>query len=91
MEHHLEQQIAQLFDEMVDRAVLDSVEDFIGFFDEVGLEGLSRLLPVPRATSLTPESSHESEQRIETDASSGSHWGSRTGRIIHKRQQGPPS
>ena len=54
VEDHLEENVSQLFDDVVGPALAEGLERFIGFFDEVGLEGGARLLAIPRATSFTP-------------------------------------
>jgi hypothetical protein len=65
VEHDLEEKVAQLFDEMVGRAFVDSRQHFVRFLEEVGLQGGARLLPVPRATALASQASHQQEQGIE--------------------------
>ena len=65
VKHHLKQQVAQLFDQMVPRTLVDGLEHLVGFFEEVGLQRRACLLAVPRATAVTPEASHEREKGIE--------------------------
>ena len=54
MEDDLEENVSQLFDDVVGAALAEGLERFIGFFDQVGPEGGPCLLPIPRATSLAP-------------------------------------
>ena len=47
VEHHLEEQIAELFAKPIDGIGLDGFEDFVGFLDQVGLERAACLLAIP--------------------------------------------
>src|SRR6266478_5747273 len=73
MEDHLEEDIAQLLDDMPCFAGIEGFERLIGFFDQVGFEGSASLLTVPRASSLRPQATHEREQRFQERAGGVSH------------------
>ena len=85
VEDHLEEDIAQLLDDVPCFADIEGFERFIGFFDQIGSEGGVSLLTVPRATPFGPQAIHEREQRFEERAGEVSHERSRNRQdIIHR-------
>src|SRR4029434_4115990 len=52
VEHHLEQEIAQLLLDVVARPPVEGLQGLVRLLDEIGLERLARLLPVPGAATL---------------------------------------
>ena len=54
VEDHLEEDVSQLFDDVVGLALVQGFDRFVGLFDQVRLEGGGRLLAIPRATPLAP-------------------------------------
>ena len=52
VEHHLEQQVAQLVLQAVPVLFLDGAGDFVGFLDGVGRDGGEGLLDIPWAAAL---------------------------------------
>jgi hypothetical protein len=55
----LEEEVAEFFGEFGVVAGVEGVEDFVGFFDEVGAEGGVGLLAVPRAAAGSAEAGHD--------------------------------
>ncbi len=51
VEEHLQQQVAEFAGEFVPVAIVDGLEDFIGFFQRVRFYGIEGLLAIPRAAS----------------------------------------
>ena len=63
VEHHLEQQVAQLVGERAHVVALDGLGHLVGFLDGVGRDGAEGLLHVPGATAVAvPESRHDPQQ-----------------------------
>ena len=59
VEEDLEEEVAQFFGEFGVVAGVESVEDFVGFFDEVGAESGVGLLAVPGAAAGSAEAGHD--------------------------------
>jgi hypothetical protein len=59
VEEDLEEEVAELFGEFGVVAGVESVEDFVGFFDEVGAEGGVGLFAVPRTAAGSAETGHD--------------------------------
>ncbi|MGY4337457.1 hypothetical protein ACVWW3_002363 [Bradyrhizobium sp. LM2.9] len=49
VEHHLQQEVAELFAEIVEIATADGLDHLIGFLDRVGRDGRKILIEVPGA------------------------------------------
>jgi hypothetical protein len=58
MEEDLEKEVAQFFGELGVVAGIEGVEDFVGFFDEIGAKGGVGLLAVPGAAARGAETGH---------------------------------
>ncbi len=52
VEHDLEQQVAELAPELVERAALDRVRDLVRLLERVRRDRRERLLAVPRAAAV---------------------------------------
>ena len=50
VKHDLEKRIAQLLLQKVGVAVINGLDDLVGFFDQIRAQGLVRLFTVPRTT-----------------------------------------
>jgi hypothetical protein len=59
VEEDLEEEVAELFGEFGIVAGVEGVEDFVGFFDEVGAEGRMGLLAVPGAAAGGAKAGHD--------------------------------
>jgi hypothetical protein len=78
VEHHLEQQIAELVLEVAQVATLDRIHDLVGFLDRIGRDGRETLLQVPGAAGVRrSQGRHDVEQSL--DVSSRTH---RIGRVV---------
>ena len=55
MKQHLQEHVPQLFLQFAKIAPIDGVQRFVGFLDQVGLQGFVRLLLIPWATPRAPE------------------------------------
>ena len=76
VEHHLQQQIAQLVLEVDHVATIDGIGDFVGFLDGVRGDGRECLPGVPRAAvNGIAQPGHDRQQII--DAAASAHVGSR--------------
>src|SRR5262249_60545688 len=73
VEDDLEQEIAELFEEMVPGVLVDGRHDLVGFFDQIRLQRAARLFPIPRTTTVAAQASHEREEGIETVTSRSGH------------------
>jgi hypothetical protein len=70
VDHHLEEQIAQLLGQMTGITGLQRVENFVGFFDEMGLQRGSGLLAIPRTAIGGAKTRHDFNEAVE-DGSGG--------------------
>jgi hypothetical protein len=69
MEHHLQQQVAQLVAEIVEVATVDRIGHLVGFLDGVRRDGREVLLQVPRAAALrVAQARHDRQQAFQFDA-----------------------
>ena len=59
VEDHLEEDIAQLLDDVPCFIGIEGFERFICFFDQIGLERGASLLTIPWATPFGPQAIHE--------------------------------
>jgi hypothetical protein len=62
VEHHLEQEVAQLLAQMVEAPLVDRLDHLVRFLDQVGLERIACLLSVPWATAFASQASHDGKQ-----------------------------
>ena len=63
MEHHLQQQVAELVLQIAQVAAVDRIGDFVGLLDGVGRDGREGLFDVPRATGFrVAQRGHDVEQ-----------------------------
>jgi len=61
-EHGLEKQVAEFVGEAVPVAGIDRVEHLIGFFEEIGLDGVEVLFAIPRAAAGGSQARHDLDQ-----------------------------
>ena len=66
MESDLDQQVAQLFGQHAGVPKVDGLQYLVGLLQQVALQRLVGLLPVPRAASGRPEPRHDVDQRLES-------------------------
>ena len=63
VEHHLQQQVAELVLQIRQIATVDRIGDFVGFLDGVRRDGCKGLLEIPRATRhRIAQRRHDAEQ-----------------------------
>ena len=66
VEHHLQQQVAELVAEIVEVAAVDRIGNLVGFLDGVRGNGREVLLQVPWATSLrVAQARHDDQQAFQ--------------------------
>jgi hypothetical protein len=75
VEENLKKEIAELFGEFRVVSTVEGVENFVGFFNEVGAEGGVGLLAVPGAAIGRPEAGHDSDKFSEGGAGRGGTFG----------------
>src|SRR5215475_5273472 len=68
MEKHLKEEVAKLFGELGVVGGVESIEDLVGFFDEIGAESGVGLLAVPGTTARGAETSHDGNKPFEVAA-----------------------
>jgi hypothetical protein len=68
VEHDLEQQVTELLAQCVGTAALESLQHFVRFFDEIGLERGRGLRAVPRAAAWPTEAVHDLKELLEEDS-----------------------
>src|SRR5665647_2861782 len=68
MENYLQQEIAKLATKLLHVAGVDGIHSLVGFLDHVLLEGFVRLLPIPGASTGTPQPRHDINQSLEIAA-----------------------
>ena len=73
IKEHLQQQVAKFTGKFLPVAIVDRFQNFVGFFQRVGLDGIECLLAIPRAASRSSQTLHDGDCAFETFASSG-HW-----------------
>src|ERR1022692_5249472 len=71
IEDRLEQEVAQLFREALPVAPVDGIEDLIGLFEGVGLDGIEGLLAIPGASTGRPQLGHQLHQFLKFLSSRG--------------------
>ena len=67
-EDGLQQEIAQFVGEAVPIAGVDGVHHFIGFFEEIRLDGVEVLFAIPRAAAGRAQPRHDFDQTREAGA-----------------------
>jgi hypothetical protein len=66
VEHHLEEQIAELVAQIIHVIPGDGVGHLVGLLDGIGGDGLEVLLAIPRATPLrVPECVHDGDESVD--------------------------
>jgi hypothetical protein len=65
VEQHLEKEVAEFFGEFGVIAGLEGIEDFVGFFDEIGSERSVSLFPIPGAAAGRTEARHDGDESFE--------------------------
>jgi hypothetical protein len=68
VEDHLKEQIPEFLAQVRAPTGLDRLQDFISFFDQVGLEGRSRLLTIPGAAVWSTQAHHDVKEPFEENA-----------------------
>jgi hypothetical protein len=79
VEDYLEGEVAQFFGEVGPVLAIDGVEDFVGFLEGVGLDGVEGLFAVPGAASGGAEAGHDFDEALESFSRGG------TARGVHGR------
>jgi hypothetical protein len=75
VEHHLEEQVAELLAQGVAVAALDGVGHLVGLLDRVGRDALEALGHVPRAAALRrSQAGHDLEQAGDVAHGAGTAW-----------------
>jgi hypothetical protein len=59
VKENLEEEVAEFFGEFGVIAGVEGIEDFVGFFDQIGAEGGVGLLTVPGAAAGSAEAGHD--------------------------------
>ena len=68
VEEDLEEKVAEFFGEFGVVGGVESIEDLVGFFDEVSAEGRVGLFTVPRAAVRGAKPGHDGDQFLELGA-----------------------
>ena len=94
VKHHLKEHIAEAPRTPVDVTGLDRLEDFVRFFDQVGLERRPRLLAIPGTTRRSAQTVHDVQEPLEENTGGLGHvraWRSShyTVRGLRGRQSSP--
>ncbi len=85
VENDLEKDVSKLLRDVIGIALVKGLEGFVGFLDQIRLEGGASLLAIPGAAALTPEAVHQGEQGFEENAGGVCHERCQSrGSIIHK-------
>src|SRR5581483_7052375 len=71
VEENLQEEIAQLTDEFGPIPIINGLEDFIGLFKSVGLDGVEGLLAVPGAAARSTQAGHNLNCSFEALAGGG--------------------
>ena len=66
IEENLQQQVAEFAGKFGPIAIVDSFENFVSFFEGIGLDGIEGLFAVPRAAAWGAESLHDGDHSLET-------------------------
>ncbi len=65
VEDALQHEVAQLLGEFVPVALIDGVEDLVGLFERVGLDGVEGLVAIPRAAAGRAQLRHQLNEALE--------------------------
>ena len=65
VEKNLEKEVAEFFSKFGVIGAVECIEDFVGFFDEVGAEGGVGLFAVPRTATGCAKAGHDSDEFFE--------------------------
>jgi hypothetical protein len=68
MEEYLEEKIAKFFGEFGVIGGFEGIQDFVGFFDEVGAESRVGLFAIPWAAAGSAETGHKNDEFLEGEA-----------------------
>ena len=68
-EDGLEHQVAEFFGQTRPIALIDGVEDLVGFFQQIRLDGVEVLFAIPRAAARSAQPRHDADQALETFSS----------------------
>ncbi len=71
VEEHLQKQVAEFACEFRPVAIVDRLEDFVGFFERVGLDGIESLFAVPGTAARGAEALHDGDSALETFSCGG--------------------
>jgi len=63
---HLKKEVAELFGEFGVIGALEGVEDFVGFFDEIGSERGVSLFAIPGTAAGSAEARHDGDESFES-------------------------
>src|SRR5579864_4676737 len=66
VEEHLQQQVSQFTGQFGPIAIVDGFQDFVSFFEGVGLDGIEGLLAVPRTSAWRAQPLHDGHRAFET-------------------------
>ena len=65
LERYLEQNVTKLLGMTPGVAAIDGIDEFIGLLDQVGLQGLQRLLAIPGTAAVIAETGHNVQESVE--------------------------
>ena len=71
IEEHLQQQIAEFPGEFGPVAIIDGFQNFVGFFQGVGLDGIEGLFAIPGAAARGAQTLHDGDRAFETFSCGG--------------------
>jgi hypothetical protein len=71
IKQHLQQQISKLAGKFMPVTVVNRFQHFVGFFQRVRLDGIERLLAIPRATAGRAQPFHDFHRSFEAFSSIG--------------------
>ena len=74
VEQDLQQEIAEFLGQILGASLFDGVEDFVGFFDQVGFEGRVGLLAVPGAAAGGAQAGLDGDQVFKEFCRCASWW-----------------
>src|SRR5208337_4368511 len=66
IEQNLQQQVAEFARQFSPIAIVDGLEDFVGLFERVGLDGIKGLFAVPGASARSAQTLHNCDRSLET-------------------------
>lgn len=80
MKKNLEEEITELLGELAVIGAVESVEDFVGLFDQVGTEGRVGLFAIPGTATGRSQTGHQGDQILEGGTNTGGTIGFRFAR-----------